>query len=80
LSDRHKNARRVLRWLQANRIPEISVKDIRREALAQALDAKETEMLLDGLTKSGWLKRKPVEPIAGPGRPPHRWSVNPALY
>ena len=79
LSDRHKNARRVLRWLKANQTAEISVKDVRREALAQSLDAKETEMLLDGLTKAGWLKRKPLEPIAGPGRPLHRWLVNPVL-
>ncbi len=79
LSDRHKNARRVLRWIKANQTAEISVKDVRREALAQSLDAKESEMLLDGLTKAGWLKRKPLEPIAGPGRPLHRWLVNPVL-
>ena len=80
LSEKHVYARRVLKWLKANRAAEISVMDIRRDALAQALDAKETEKLLDGLTKAGWLKRKPIEPTGSAGRKAHRWSVNPALY
>jgi len=80
LSDRHKNARRVLRWLKANRTADISVKDIRREALAQALDAEDTEKLLDGLTKAGWLRRKPLEPTGSAGCKGHRWLVNPILY
>ncbi len=80
LSDRHKNARRVLRWLKANQSTEISVKDIRRDALAQCLDAKDTEALLDTLSKAGWMKRKPLEPTTGTGRPAHRWIVNPTLF
>jgi hypothetical protein len=79
LTERHANARRVLRWLKANAsVGEISVKDIRRDALAQTLDAKQTEELLDGLARAGWLKRKPAEPTGG--RAIHRWSVNPFLY
>lgn len=78
LSDRHKNARRVLRWLKANPAQEISVKDIRRDALAQSLDAQQTQALLDGLVTAGWLARKPAEQTGG--RPAHRWSVNPILY
>jgi hypothetical protein len=77
LSDRHKNARRILRWLKANCSLEISVKDIRRDALAQSLDAKETEKLLDGLVSAGWLRRKPAEQTGG--RAIHRWWVNPVL-
>jgi len=77
LSDRHKNARRVLRWLKASHSLEISVKDIRRDALAQSLDAKETEKLLDGLASAGWLRRKPAEQTGG--RPIRRWCVNPVL-
>ena len=79
LSDRHKNARRVLRWLKANAgIGEISVKIIRRDALAQSLDAEQTEALLAGLTNAGWLRRKPAEQTGG--RPAHRWLINPLLY
>jgi hypothetical protein len=77
LDDRHKNARRVLRWLKANHSTEISVKDIRRDALAQSLDAKDTEKLLDGLASAGWLRRKPAEQTGG--RPIRRWCVNPVL-
>jgi hypothetical protein len=79
LSDRHKNARRVLRWLKVNAgVGEISVKHIRRDALAQSLDAEQTEALLDGLANAGWLRRKPAEQTGG--RPVHRWLVNPILY
>ena len=80
LSEKHVNARRVLKWLKTNRTTEVSVMDIRRDALAQALDAEATEKLLDGLAKAGWLKRKPLEPTGGAGRRAHRWWVNPALY
>ena len=80
LNDRHRNTRRVLRWLKANHRTEISVMDARRDALAQSLDAGETEKLLDGLVRDGWLRRKPLEPTTGPGRRAHRWLVNPSLY
>src|SRR5262249_56634315 len=79
LSDRHKNARRVLIWLRHNQeVTEISVKDIRRDALSQSLDARDTEALLNSLVAAGWLKPKPVEQTGG--RPIHRWLVNPMLY
>jgi hypothetical protein len=78
LNDRHQNARRVLRWLKANPVDEISLKDIRRDALAQALDADQTAVLLAGLTNAGWLRPKPD--AATGGRPAHRWLVNPILY
>jgi hypothetical protein len=78
ISERHANARKVLRWTQANGRREIGVKDARREALAQSLDAKQTEALLDSLTGSGWLKRKPAEKTGG--RPVVRWLVNEALF
>ncbi len=79
LSDRHKNARRVLKWLKANsEVREISVKDVRRDALAQSLDAEQTERLLGNLVAAGWLKPKATEQTGG--RPLHRWSVNPILY
>jgi hypothetical protein len=75
LTDRHKNARRVLKWLKAHPdVTEISVKDIRRDALAQSLDAKDTEDLLNGLVAAGWLKPKPIPKAEGPGRPAHRWG------
>jgi hypothetical protein len=79
LSDRHKDARRVLKWLRAHpEIEAVSVKDVRRDALAQSLDAKETEALLNSLVAAGWLKPMPTEQTGG--RPIYRWSVNPILY
>jgi hypothetical protein len=40
LSDRHRNARRVLRWIKAQGKDEISREEIRRDALGQKLDAE----------------------------------------
>jgi hypothetical protein len=79
LSERHVNARRVLRWIAANKKTEVSVKDVRRNALAQILDAEQTEALLAGIEKAGWL-RKAIEKVEGQaGRPTVRWAVNPKL-
>jgi hypothetical protein len=69
--------RRVLLWLQKHRKDQISIKDVRREALAHGLDAAETERVLDSLASSGWLKKTTAK--TG-GRPAHRWMVCPILF
>ena len=76
LSEHHTNARRVLRWLQAQRRAEVSREEVRRTALAQSLDANATERLLADLVKAGWL-RLVITPTGG--RPSRRWRVNPKL-
>ena len=81
LSERHANARRVLRWIKAdNRRNEVSREDLRRDALGQSLDADQTQSLIDGLVKTGWLRE--ITKLAGPsgGRPARRWLVNPMLF
>jgi len=78
LSDRHANARRVLRWIRNGRRSEVSREDIRRDALGQRLDAEQTQGVIDGLVKAGWF-RAPVKPSSGPGRPAQRWLVNPMI-
>jgi hypothetical protein len=80
LTERHTQARRVLRWLKANRRTEVSREDVRREALAQQLDADQTTALLTSLCNSGWL-RETIFP-SGPrgGKPARRWRVNPLLF
>jgi hypothetical protein len=40
---------------------EISLMDIRRDALAQRLDAEQTEDLLNGLVKAGWMRKEPTK-------------------
>jgi len=77
LNERHANARRALRWIRAQGKKEVSVKDIRRDALNHSLDADQTLGLLDGLAKAGWL-RKTNTPTSG--RPIRRWEVNPNLF
>jgi hypothetical protein len=49
LTEKHKNARRALCWIRANQKTEVSLLDIRREALGRRLDAEQTRTLLDGL-------------------------------
>jgi len=79
LSDKHSHARAVLRWLHAGNKAAVSREEVRREALAQRLDAGETQALLDMLVRAGWLREAPVK-ASGPGRPPRRWEVNPRLF
>jgi len=79
LSDKHGLARAVLRWLHAGNKAVVSREEVRREALAQRLDAGETQALLDMLVRAGWLREIPVME-SGPGRPPRRWEVNPRLF
>jgi len=80
LSDRHVNARRALRWVKACRGPgqEISIEDIRRDALGQKLDAEQTVDLLAAMERSGWVREKKTE-ARGRGRPARRWEANPLL-
>jgi hypothetical protein len=79
LSDRHSHARTALRWLHAGNKATVSREEVRREALAQRLDAGETQALLDTLVRAGWLREAPVK-VSGPGRPTRRWEVNPHLF
>jgi Protein of unknown function (DUF3987)/Bifunctional DNA primase/polymerase, N-terminal len=79
LSDKHSHARTALRWLHAGNKAMVSREEVRREALAQRLDAGETQGLLDMLVRAGWLREVPVK-ASGPGRPPRRWEINPRLF
>jgi hypothetical protein len=77
LTDRHRHIRRTLRWIKTHRVREISVKDVRREALGHSLDAEQTHELLDRMVMAGWLR--PEKTDTG-GRPLERWQVNPKLF
>jgi hypothetical protein len=78
LSDRHCHLRRVLRWLRSNDHHEISLKDVRREALGGAVDVEQTRDLVGRLVTTGWLRAEPV--VQTGGRPRERWTVNPRLF
>jgi hypothetical protein len=76
-SERHKDARRVLRWIRTNRKTEVSSTDVRRDALGQKLDADETQAVIGYLVKAGWLCEQELPKVAH--RPARRWAVNPLL-
>jgi Protein of unknown function (DUF3987) len=78
LSDKHANARRVLLWIKAMGVANVSREDVRRDALGQRLDADATNILLDALVRAGFL-HKETTPQPGRGRPVVRWAVNPLL-
>jgi Protein of unknown function (DUF3987) len=80
LTERHAQARKVLRWLRAERGPEdeVSLQDVRRTALGQSVDAEATTKLIDGLVRAGWVRRAPT--VKTDGRPVYRWQINPLLW
>ena len=57
LSERHASARRVLRWIKAKGLREVGSRDIRREALSQSVDGRQTEEMLRSLEQAGWLRK-----------------------
>ena len=77
LSERHVSARRILRWVKAKKQKEISVKDVRRDALGGAPDAEQTLNMLTALVNAGWLHETTIK--TG-GRDKRRWTVNPILF
>ena len=77
LTEKHNNARRALCWIRTNQRTEVSLLDIRREALGRRIDAEQTRSLLDGLVRAGWLKLVTTKTA---GRAIHRWQVNPLLF
>jgi Protein of unknown function (DUF3987) len=80
ISDEHANARRALLWARANGKNQISVEDVRREALKQRVNAEQAEAVLGKLERAGWLKKSTqMTRGVGPGRRRHRWIVNSQL-
>jgi len=79
LTERHVNARRVLCWIRARRKNEISLENVRRDALGQKLDAEQTAALLEMLARSGWVRELSAFSTPKGGRPLRRWQVNPQI-
>jgi hypothetical protein len=70
---------KVLRWLQREGRGEITRMELRRTALSGSCNAAEALRVADSLVTGGWLQ--PLErDRKNTGRPPTRWSVNPALH
>ena len=79
LSDRHARAKRVLRWIRAKGFKEVSVQDVRLDALGRTVDEAGAKVVIDALVSACWLRLK-VENFASlPGRPALRWEVNTLL-
>jgi hypothetical protein len=79
LTERHADERRVLLWIRAKGKTEVSREEIRRDALSQRLDAKETTDLLKALSKSSWLREEITASGPQGGKPARKWLVNPKL-
>jgi hypothetical protein len=78
LSERHANARQVLKWVRHHHREEVSREDVRREALAQKLDAEQTSDLLNVLVKAGWCRE--TDASKARGRRARRWRFSPLLF
>jgi hypothetical protein len=80
LTQRHADARRVLKWIRAKGRHEVSREEVRRDALAQRLDADQTAWVLADLVRHGWLKDETTPSGPQGGKPARRWHVNPKLF
>jgi hypothetical protein len=78
LTDRHHHIRRALRWLRSSGHREVSLKDIRREALGGSIDVEQTRDLVARMVAAGWLCAEPI--VKTGGRPRERWIANPRLF
>jgi hypothetical protein len=76
VSDRHAEARRVLRWLKATGKAEVSREEVRREALGKRLDADQAQAVIDELVRAGWLRERVIPTT---GRHARRWEASPCL-
>jgi hypothetical protein len=74
-----RNARRVIRWLKSEGCVEVSREDVRRDALAQAVDAAGADLAIGRLVEGNVLRALPSGVGPTGGRPAKRWAVNPSL-
>jgi hypothetical protein len=79
-TDRDRHARRAARWIKACALEEVSREELRREALGQAIDAGETDLVIRRLEAGGVMRLSTFEQGAKGGRATKRWAVNPALH
>jgi hypothetical protein len=77
-TDGERLMRRVLAWIRSRGADGISREDVRRDALGQALNAAQSQQVIDSLERAGFLRPVEVEPGRN-GRPAHRWHVNPIV-
>ncbi len=78
--DKDKHARRVALWLRGAGQRQVTREQLRREALAQTIDAAQTDRVILRLEEAGFLR--PVERLSTgrAGRPSKRYDVNPAVF
>jgi hypothetical protein len=77
ITDKHVDARRVLRWIKVKHKTEVAREELRVEALGKRHDAERVQTIIDSLVRTGWLRERTV-PTAG--RYAKRWEVNPKLH
>ncbi|MEA2849186.1 MAG: hypothetical protein QOG78_4467, partial [Rhodospirillaceae bacterium] len=74
------HARRVIGWIRARGVKEVSREEVRREALSQRVNAAGADEVILALEETGVLREvDDEEDYPGRGRPARRWQVNPAL-
>ena len=78
-TDLARQASRVVRWLRADGRALVSRKDVRRTALAQTVNARETDRVLARLVEAGVLRPMDSEKHPQGGRPAQRWAGQSSL-
>src|SRR5262249_31806162 len=69
--------KQVLRWIRARRPKEISLQNVRMDALGRAVDEAGAKAVVDALVGAAWLRPKHADDIRRVGRPALRWEPNP---
>ncbi|MCW5712877.1 DUF3987 domain-containing protein, partial [Shinella sp.] len=72
-------ARRAARWLRRSPLSEVSLRHIRRDALAGRIDAAATEDVIERLEIGGVLHALATRTGPQGGRSLRRWAVNPSV-
>lgn len=78
-TDRDRHARKAARWLARSNPTEVSLRDIRRDALGGMLGKDDAQAVIDRLVIANVLCRLPSHGSSAGGPRVHRWKVNPAL-
>ena len=80
LSDDERRIRRVVRWLKQDHNALVWLRDIRVSALGRTVKGvTDVEQLVYRLEEAGVLRHVDSNVWRGPGRPPRRWKINPAV-
>jgi hypothetical protein len=74
-TDRDRHARCAAKWLKTCAVEQVGREELRREALGQAIDAGDTDRVIQRLEQGGAIRLSTVIQGGKGGRAARRWAV-----